>query len=74
MVYFLNIKNSYPRFLCLDNSACVKSYFSCGHRFGDNGFSINIENIEVNIDEKEWYEPIVMFHLKAPLRHQKHYD
>jgi len=59
MVYFLNIKNSYPRFLCLDNSACVKSYFSCGHRFGDNGFSINIENIEVNIDEKEWYEPIV---------------
>ncbi|HEM8294415.1 TPA: hypothetical protein ACGEYH_003960 [Providencia rettgeri] len=60
MKYDIDITCSYPKMICLDNNIDLKSYFSVSG-LSNNSIhsSISLSNIIVNLDEEEWYNPII---------------
>ena len=64
MDYELDITNSYLRFICLDNSLMIDSYYSFDlMKECAESFTVNLENIEVQMIDSIWYAPI---HQKNP--------
>ncbi|MFD1093739.1 hypothetical protein [Providencia vermicola] len=60
MKYNIDITRSYPKMICLDNNIDLKSYFSISDLIGNSiSSSISMSNIIVNIDDKEWYNPVI---------------
>ncbi|WP_374446776.1 hypothetical protein [Providencia sp.] len=60
MKYDIDITCSYPKMICLDNNIDLKSYFSISDLSNNSIYSsISLSNIIVNLDEEEWYNPII---------------
>lgn len=58
--YKLNITDSYPKMICLDNFIGLNSYFSILDVIDKKEkVSILLNNIVVNMDEQSWYGAIV---------------
>ncbi|EOD8959132.1 hypothetical protein ACJ5XU_002623, partial [Providencia stuartii] len=60
MKYNIDITRSYPKMICLDNNIDLKSYFSISDLCnGSTDSSVSFSNIIVNLDDEEWYNPII---------------
>lgn len=67
MNYKIDITESYQKFICLDSDIELSAYFSLLDLSDEESseVNINIDNIEVNMSENKWLQPIVSKNKKS---------